>query len=96
MPVRILTKQQRYDPFSDPPPITDNDLTQGMMNLVNRGMIPKDVDLTPAFARGVPSFSFRSSTLFDKPKGKLELCASQPTLPSVKQEDITVFDNKRN
>jgi hypothetical protein len=25
-----------------------------MLNLINRGIIPKDVDLTPAFDRGKP------------------------------------------
>ena len=56
-PSRILTKEQRNDPFADPPPITDNDLQDGMINLLNRGIIPKDVDLTPAFNRGANPFN---------------------------------------
>ena len=36
----------------DPPPISDNDIGKGMINLVNRGVVPKDIDLTPAFERG--------------------------------------------
>jgi len=36
------------------PAISEEDLKQGMLNLINRGIIPKDVDLTPAFERGKP------------------------------------------
>lgn len=56
-PTRILTKEQRNDPFADPPPITDSDLQDGMINLLNRGIIPRDVDLTPAFNRGANPFN---------------------------------------
>ena len=51
-PKRILPKNFRDDPFADPPPITENDIRDGMYSLLNRGVIPKDVDLTPAFERG--------------------------------------------
>lgn len=51
-PKRILPKAFRDDPFADPPPITENDIRDGMYSLLNRGVIPKDVDLTPAFERG--------------------------------------------
>jgi hypothetical protein len=47
-----LPKNFRDDPFADPPPITENDIRDGMYSLINRGVIPKDVDLTPAFERG--------------------------------------------
>ena len=65
-PQRILSKEQRHDPFAEPPPITDHDLSQGMINLVNRGMIPKDVDLTPAFSRGLPAFAGKPARLYEK------------------------------
>jgi len=42
----------RNNPFADPPPITESDISCGMYNLVQRRVIPKDVDLTPAFERG--------------------------------------------
>ena len=32
--------------------ITENDIKDGMFSLLNRGIIPRDVDLTPAFERG--------------------------------------------
>lgn len=56
-PKRILPKNFRDDPFSDPPPITENDIHDGMYSLLNRGIIPRDVDLTPAFERGHAPFS---------------------------------------
>ena len=51
---RILPKHFRDDPFAEPPPITENDIQDGMFSLLNRGIIPRDVDLTPAFERGMP------------------------------------------
>jgi len=55
-PKRILPKQFRDDPFAEPPPITEDDIQDGMLNLINRGIIPKDVDLSPAFERGTAPF----------------------------------------
>ena len=55
-PKRILPKNFRDDPFAEPPPITENDIQDGMLSLLNRGIIPRDVDLTPAFERGVAPF----------------------------------------
>jgi hypothetical protein len=52
--------------FPDPPPITEDDIQTGMMNLVNRGVIPKDVDLTPAFERGAAPFGCRPARIYDK------------------------------
>ena len=34
-----------------------------MMNLINRGIIPKDVDLTPAFERGKPLLLAKKSQI---------------------------------
>lgn len=53
---KILPKNFRDDPFADPPPITEDDIDDGMLSLLNRGIIPRDVDLTPAFERGAPPF----------------------------------------
>lgn len=47
----------------DPPPISDSDINRGMINLVNRGTIPKDVDLTPAFERGAPPLLMRPAKI---------------------------------
>ena len=57
-PKRILPKNFRDDPFADPPPITEDDISDGMFSLLNRGIIPKDVDLSPAFERGNAPFMF--------------------------------------
>lgn len=47
----------------DPPPISDEDINRGMINLINKGIIPKDVDITPAFERGAPPLSFQSAKI---------------------------------
>lgn len=64
---RILPKNFRDDPFAEPPPITENDISDGMFSLVNRGIIPRDVDLTPAFERGVAPFNYKQTKLNEKP-----------------------------
>ena len=56
---RILPKNFRDDPFAEPPPITENDIKDGMFSLLNRGIIPRDVDLTPAFERGNAPFAYK-------------------------------------
>lgn len=55
----ILPKQYRDNPLADPPPITEKDIQRGLLDLISKGFIPKDVDLTPAFERGVPAYSVR-------------------------------------
>jgi hypothetical protein len=66
-PKRILPKHFRDDPFADPPPITEDDISDGMFSLLNRGIIPKDVDLSPAFERGNAPFMFQRAKMFQKP-----------------------------
>lgn len=44
--------------------ITENDISKGLFNLMNRGLIPKDVDLTPAFIRGAPPLSNKSVPIY--------------------------------
>jgi hypothetical protein len=58
-PKRILPKNFRDDPFADPPPITETDIKDGMYSLLTRGIIPRDVDLSPAFGRGEAPFTHR-------------------------------------
>jgi IQ domain-containing protein H len=66
-PKRILPKHFRDDPFADPPPITEDDISDGMFSLLNRGIIPKDVDLSPAFERGNAPFMFNKARMHQKP-----------------------------
>jgi len=40
--------------LANPPPISEEDINKGMATLLNKGIIPKDVDLTPAFEKGAP------------------------------------------
>ena len=66
-PKRILPKQFRDDPFADPPPITENDIADGMLSLLNRGIIPRDVDLSPAFERNSAPFAFNRAPIHNAP-----------------------------
>ena len=50
----------------DPPPITEEDIDKGMITLLNRGIIPKDVDLTPAFEKGAPSVTVKGAKFHDQ------------------------------
>jgi hypothetical protein len=52
--------------YNDPPPITEEDINKGMINLLNRGVIPKDVDLTPAFEKGAAPIMCRGIKFYDK------------------------------
>lgn len=63
---RILPKQFRDDPFADPPPITETDIADGMYSLLNRGIIPRDVDLSPAFERNSAPFKFKGAKIHFK------------------------------
>ena len=63
---RILPKQFRDDPFADPPPITETDIADGMYSLLNRGIIPRDVDLSPAFERNSAPFKFKGAKIHYK------------------------------
>jgi hypothetical protein len=61
-----LPKNFRDDPFADPPPITETDIKDGMYSLLNRGIIPRDVDLTPAFERGSAPLTHQQSYIEEK------------------------------
>ena len=73
-----MPKHFRDNPFADPPPVDERDLRDGMFNLVNRGIIPRDVDISPAFERGKPALTHIPSKIFEmKPtKPKLSLTTS--------------------
>ena len=45
---------EEQEELQNPPPISEEDINKGMISLLNRGIIPKDVDLTPAFEKGAP------------------------------------------
>ena len=52
--------------MNNPPPIAEDDINKGMMNLLTRGIIPKDVDLTPAFEKGAPPVQFKGAKFHEK------------------------------
>lgn len=52
--------------LNDPPPISEDDINKGMISLLNKGIIPKDVDLTPAFEKGAPPVMCKGVRFYDK------------------------------
>ena len=52
--------------LNDPPPISEDAINEGMLALVNKGLIPKDVDLTPAFEKGAPPVTCKGIKFYDK------------------------------
>ena len=52
--------------LNDPPPISEEAISQGMISLVSKGLIPKDVDLTPAFEKGAPPVTCKGIKFYDK------------------------------
>jgi hypothetical protein len=50
----------------NPPPISEDQINKGMINLLERGIVPKDVDLTPAFEKGAPPVQFKSMKFHPK------------------------------
>jgi len=57
---------EEQEDLQNPPPISEEDINKGMISLLNRGIIPKDVDLTPAFEKGAPPVQFRGMKFHDK------------------------------
>lgn len=63
------TNNEVTDPYggaTDPPPITEDDINKGMISLLNKGIIPRDVDLTPAFEKGAPPVMCKGIRFYDK------------------------------
>lgn len=54
------------DEISEPPPISEDDINKGMISLLNKGIIPRDVDLTPAFEKGAPPVTCKGIRFYDK------------------------------
>ena len=52
--------------LNDPPPISEDAISEGMMSLVTKGLVPKDVDLTPAFEKGAPPVTCKGVKFYDK------------------------------
>jgi hypothetical protein len=85
-----LPKNFRDDPFADPPPITENDIQDGMFSLLNRGIIPRDVDLSPAFERGNAPFAFLKASIVAKQVKKPKHLSAIVTHPT-RQKTLPAF-----
>lgn len=51
---------------NDPPPINEEDINKGMINLLNKGIIARDIDLTPAFEKGAPPVMCKGVRFYEK------------------------------
>ena len=47
----VLPGSVRHDPHGVPAKLTQKDVARGMEDLMNRGFIPRHIDLTPAFVK---------------------------------------------
>ena len=63
LPRKYSSRSRFSNSQADAPCITEDDISKGMLNLIAKGVIPKDVDLTPAFERGAPPISSKRVTL---------------------------------
>ena len=57
--LKILPKEIRQNPFGNLPVLNSQYLDQGIYTLIQRGFIPKDVDVKPAMDREEPLLSTR-------------------------------------
>lgn len=55
----ILPRVYREDPHNNPAPLNKQDLQNGLLSLINKGIIPRDADVGPAFMRGLPPLQHR-------------------------------------
>lgn len=56
-----------------------------MFSLLNRGIIPRDVDLSPAFERGSAPFAFNRANLHANPINKPRHIGVNVTSPKAKR-----------
>lgn len=64
--IKSIRKYEDSNKQDEVPPITEDDLNLGIQSLLNKGKIPKDVDLTPAFEKGAPPVTFKGMKFHDK------------------------------
>lgn len=65
-----------------------------MLNLINRGLVPRDVDLTPAFERGQAAFTIKKNKIYqaDEKIAKTDMNPIPTLLQNVKL-DIEYREN---
>lgn len=64
----------------DPAPLPEEEIGKGMYNLMNQKKIPKDVDLTPAFEKGIPLLVSKPAKIYqaEDKKEKREIQTGPP------------------
>lgn len=66
-PIGTIPKAIRDNPYAVPP-LTDRDVDYGMMSLVNRGLVPKDFDLTLPLERLGTGMVFKKAVIYNTPR----------------------------
>eukprot|EP00742_Colponemidia_sp_Colp-10_P007009 GILJ01007522.1.p1 GENE.GILJ01007522.1~~GILJ01007522.1.p1 ORF type:complete len:1129 (-),score=134.43 GILJ01007522.1:199-3585(-) len=94
-PARLLPRVNRSDPSAPPPAITEEDIGRGVLDLMNRGFIPPNVDLTPAFERGAPTVVQRPVRMHDYNQQFLryETYSNPYSTPNIKLDLITKVES---
>ena len=75
--------------------ITENDISKGIFNLMNKGIIPKDVDLTPAFERGAPPLSNKAIPIYPGNMRPTQTFVKSDNQAQALKFDFTYSDNKK-
>jgi hypothetical protein len=74
-PAGIIEREARTNPQAPPAQIRPEDVSKGLLSLINRGLLPASVDLTPALARApapamqAPSRIHPAEARYDKHSG---------------------------
>lgn len=59
----ILSREVRNNPFLEPRPIPVSDLKKGLINLMNKGVVNRDVDISVAFEWGDAPFQSKGAII---------------------------------
>lgn len=62
---QVLPREIRENPQAGPVDIAEDELNSGILRLIQRGVIPKAVDLSPAFQRGVRPIDIKTANFHD-------------------------------
>lgn len=62
---QVLPREIRENPLAGPVDIAEEELNSGILRLIQRGVIPKAVDLSPAFQRGVRPIDVKLANFHD-------------------------------
>lgn len=62
--VYVPKHKQNRRRTAEVPAVSEEELNSGLLALVNKGRVPRDVDLTPAFVRGAPPMATKPARIY--------------------------------